>query len=757
MNNTTSWRKSLAVLANRLYLYPKPEPMPRTLLFWIAMGIVSLATVLFSGFYITYLSALQDAYLTHAEDLGIMDQAIWNTAHGHMLHQTICNIISDTNCYSPAGISRFAIHFEPILFLVSLFYLIAPNPKTLFVIQTIVVASGAFPAFWLARLRLRNELAAVAIALLYLLYPALLQAVTFDFHAVTFTTALFMFVLYFLYTRKTVWTILFVILAIACKEELFIIVALYGLWTIVFQRQWRMGLFFIGLSLCWLVLWQAAVHIFAGGHLLLASRYTYLGKGPLQIAWTLLRHPGGTFKNYILEYYHLTYLRIIFAPSGFLALFAPWVLVLTVPTLALNLLSNNAQMYSGMYQYNAEIVPVIIFATIEALVLLLWIVQLALTKMRRPQPNVSQASDETQTSTQFMPSPRKKWGVISVVHIVLLTLLSIYVVFSAARVDYLRGGTMPFSLGFQWPQASAHALLAQRFEDMIPSDASVSAQSSLVPHISHRTSIYLFPYQDKNVDYVFLDVSSDIYPYFSTYYYLHEVKDLLLGGKFGVVAAQDGYLLLKRGLPPPGVSPFSLTHPLGMDSAFILPNLPSAFCSYVTATPQQVTHPVQVNFTSTGDTSLNMDLIGYDVSASSLGTNLAQPLSVSSNMLEVTTYWRTNGPVTAPVQPLLLVTDASGREQLASWDFPSAAWCQTNTWQPGKIMKMVSRAFSLQDAHIPDGLVHLSMALVPLVQSSGTIMDVQHRFPLHVLQSAGTLTPTNGTNAIELVPLTIVP
>src|SRR5260221_9194500 len=153
--------------------------MPRTRLFWLATGLVALAVLLFSGFYIAFLTGLHDAYRTHAEDLGIMDQAIWNTLHGQVLHQTICNNISDTNCYSLSGISRFSIHFEPILFLISLFYLVAPDPKTLLVVQTLVVASGAFPAFWLARLRLRNELASVVIALLYLLYPALQQAVIF--------------------------------------------------------------------------------------------------------------------------------------------------------------------------------------------------------------------------------------------------------------------------------------------------------------------------------------------------------------------------------------------------------------------------------------------------------------------------------------------------------------------------------------------------------------------------------------------------
>src|SRR5579859_5986984 len=230
-----TWRKRFAIWRNRLYLYPPPEEMPHTRLFWLAMGLVGLAAAIFSTYFIYLHIGRQDAYLTPAEDLGTYNQAVWSILHGPFIHQTICNIISDTNCYSLSGISRFAIHFEPVLLPISLVYLALPDPKTLLVLQTLVVASGAFPAFWLARLRLRNELTAVAIAVLYLLYPALQQAVIFDFHAVTLASAFVMFLLYFMYTRRTVWTIVFAVLAMACKEEMWIIMIVYGLWAIVFQ------------------------------------------------------------------------------------------------------------------------------------------------------------------------------------------------------------------------------------------------------------------------------------------------------------------------------------------------------------------------------------------------------------------------------------------------------------------------------------------------------------------------------------------
>ena len=48
MNPT--WRKQIAVWRNRLYLYPAPDAMPHTPLFWLATGLVTLAVLLFAGY-----------------------------------------------------------------------------------------------------------------------------------------------------------------------------------------------------------------------------------------------------------------------------------------------------------------------------------------------------------------------------------------------------------------------------------------------------------------------------------------------------------------------------------------------------------------------------------------------------------------------------------------------------------------------------------------------------------------------------------
>ncbi|GAC1621663.1 MAG: hypothetical protein NVS4B11_14870 [Ktedonobacteraceae bacterium] len=734
-----SWRKRLSVLLNRLYLYPIPEPMPHTRIFWFAMGVVALFTLSFSIFFILFVTGQHDAFLTHGEDLGIMDQAIWSIWHGPLFHQSICNPIGDTNCYGNLnllGISRFSIHFEPILFLISLFYLVVPNPKTLQVIQTLVVASGAFPAFWLARLRLRNEWAGVAIALLYLLYPALQWATIFDFHAVTLTASLLLFTLYFMYTRRTVLLFVFVVLAMGCKEEIPVVIAVYGLWSLVFQRRWRSGLALVLLAAAWTGLGLYVVHISSPtGHSLLTSRYEYLGRSPLQVVKTLLLHPKQILKEHVLEHDHFFYLRTLFAPTAYLALLAPWVWVLALPTLALNLLSRDASQYSGLYQYDAEMVPVFIFATIEALVFIVWMVQETLARLR------VQSKD-----AHVVPIKRVGW----IAHSGLLLLLLCGILFSVSRADY-EHGIIPFSQGFIWPVPQAHDRAAQSIIAMIPQDASVSAQSNLIPHVSHRSHIYQFPYGDTIADYVFLDVTSDITPFGNSYDYINEAKSVMINGHYGIVVASDGYLLLKHGLPAPGISSLSLIQPnKNVSDVLVLPNLPDSFCSYINASPNDVKNHMDIAFTEPITSDPVMDLIGYNVDA-------PRPFSVSSNSLSVTTYWKIIVPPDMPLQVLTFMTDKKGKEYQGTSDFPAVSWCQTHTLKAGMMVRLTSRLFNVQANHVPVGIAHVSIALVPLLQDARTIMDVNARLPLHIIEAPQSVSLTHGTKAVQVMALPTVP
>lgn len=729
------WRKRFSIIKSRLYLYPAPEPMERTCWFWIALGLVTAMAATFVTFYVAYLIRMQDAFMTPAEDVGIMDQAVWSVTHGHLFHQTICNIVNDTNCYSPGGVSRFAIHFEPILFPLSLLYTLWPGPKMLIILQTLVVASGAFPAFWLARLRLRSDLAGVVIAALYLLYPELQQAEAGYFHAVVLTTALLMFTLYFLYTRRTRWLFVFALLAMACKEEIPLVIAMLGLWSLIFQQRWRSGLGLIGMAVAWVGLALLIFRIYSPlGHPMLASRYAYLGANAFEIVRNIVLHPVSLLKEHVFEHAHFFYIRLLFSPVNYLSLLAPWALVIILPSLTLNLFSSDPNMYQGTAQYNAEIVPVLIFATIESLVVAVWLLQWVAKRVQPVFARITAAPTtpppaKVATGSQSSSSPR--WLQPAALFILLaLTLVGV------VRHDQTYG-VMPYSQNFIWPQVTSHDTLAQHFIDMIPPEASVSAQSSLVPHLSKRANIYLFPYADNQADYDFLDVTSDNYPY-APLDYRTVVRELLLQGGYGIVANGDGYLLLKRGLPGPGLSPVSPA----ASGPNALPNLPASFCSFTQVAPQADTTQVQVDFTPQvhKSSSGTVSLVGFQVNR-------------PGAFLQVVTYWKVSQGGIPPLRLYTSLLNEANQEVFGTDNFIGSFWCPSSTWQPGTIVQM--RTDLLYIGNVPRGVSHLTLSLLPYSATSGTISSSTQGLLVHIVQAPATITTVQGKNLLQLQTFTL--
>lgn len=142
-----------------------------------------------------------------------------------------------------------------------------------------------------------------------------------------------------------------------------------------------------------------------------------------------------------------------------------------------------------------------------------------------------------------------------------------------------------------------------------------------------------------------------------------------------------------------------------------------------------------------------MNLVGYNVAA-------ANPFSDTAGYMQVTTYWKVSAPTPEPLRLTVVVEDASGKEHFESFDFPANTWCPTNSWQPGHIYEVQSRTFQL--GHVPVGLAHVAIALVPLTQPLDNLLDVSVRIPLQIGSGSSTLTGT-GTKALQLAAIRITP
>src|SRR5213083_2488226 len=173
-------------------------------LLWAAMAAYA------AGF--AALSVLRhEAFETGRFDLGNMVQAVWSTAHGHLLQVTDLH---------GEQISRLAAHVDPILVVFAPLWWIWPSPDLLLAAQALALGLGALPVFWLARKHLGSARAGLGFALAYLLYPATGWLTLNEFHPVALGTPLLLFAFWYLDEDRLLPFALAAISAAACKEEI---------------------------------------------------------------------------------------------------------------------------------------------------------------------------------------------------------------------------------------------------------------------------------------------------------------------------------------------------------------------------------------------------------------------------------------------------------------------------------------------------------------------------------------------------------
>jgi uncharacterized membrane protein len=138
---------------------------------WIRVAVFVL--VVLWGFALLVISLRRfNLFGAQAFDLGIFQQGIWLLANGFYPFVTI------------RGWHIFADHFSPILFAFVPFYKFFPHPFWLFLGQTVALALGVIPLYRIALRHTQNELTATFIAIGYLLHPAIMTMLFFDFHPV---------------------------------------------------------------------------------------------------------------------------------------------------------------------------------------------------------------------------------------------------------------------------------------------------------------------------------------------------------------------------------------------------------------------------------------------------------------------------------------------------------------------------------------------------------------------------------------------
>ena len=195
------------------------------------------------------------------------------------------------------------------------------------------------------------------------------------------------------------------------------------------------------------------------------ARYGQLGSSLPAIAGRLLTHPAllwrvlftNTLPDSAYDYIKLELWLGLLLSGGWALLRRPWYALMLVPILGQKLLAGDAGFWGLNYQYSIEIAPVLTLTVVDTL-----------ASARRPAAG------------------RWPWALASVV---LFTVVTLYM----RRSTWYDRATTNFLVGRHYrpaypDRAGLRAALAR-----VPAGESLSASSTLVPHLTDRRDLFLFP------------------------------------------------------------------------------------------------------------------------------------------------------------------------------------------------------------------------------------------------------------------------
>jgi len=462
-----------------------------------ARAVLAASTV-FVLVYGGLMVARHHLFYVHAFDFGIFDQGLWLLSRFQEPFVTV------------RGLHLFADHSSYLMLLLVPLYWVLPAQELLIVLTVVLLAAGGPLSYALARSFGATPGLSAVVAAGFLLHPALTWAARDGFHPEYAAIPLVIAAVLLIKKNHDGWALVLIAAAILTKEDAALLLVPLGIYIAVVMGRRKTGAVIAVASAAAMALSFGVLlpHFSPTGTVLYSDRYDALGTGILGIGWGMLTRPQVVLSG-LLAPTSLGYLAAIVFPIP-LALLAPRALILGIPTLLANVLSEHTYQSSIKYHYTAYLIAVVAIAA----------------------------------ATGVPKLVGRSRGVITAAVVVSL---------GAGLGAQVWLGPTPLAPPPSWPPAD-RAVMREALA-MIPEDTVVSAFDSFVPHLTHRTTVYEFPnpWQPLNwgapgvtlpdtADVEWVLVRTDIYPEQQ-----QQIDALRHSDAFEVVFEEHPVLLLHRG------------------------------------------------------------------------------------------------------------------------------------------------------------------------------------------------------------------
>lgn len=396
----------------------------------------AMAVWIAAGAYAALLSAESisdhNAFET-AFDTAIYDQLLWLLAHGQDPFSTV--------------VSRpmMGDHFQPGLVLLTPLYWLGLGVPGILVAQSIGLALTAPALFALARASGASPALASLPPFLWLVSPWVASVNLFEFRPSSFVPALLVVSALVGIQGRYVLLALTSILALSLKEDVSFTYLMLGV-LLAYHGRRRPGAVLAAGSALWFVLASLTIESLGGSYGAFGQRFAgERGDSVTEALVWALTHPVQTVADIASQ--NLAALDVLFLSTGGLALLAPSWMLLSAPTALHNALSAYDPQHSLVYHYHL-------------LTLTGFFVAAAV--------GVGRAAS------------LGKAGRLAVTPLVV----------TAIAVAVVGGIEIRES---EKPSTRLERSATQRAIERIPSDAVVASAPRLLPHLSQRSEIYMFP------------------------------------------------------------------------------------------------------------------------------------------------------------------------------------------------------------------------------------------------------------------------
>ena len=486
-------------------------------------------------------------------DQGIFNQVFWNSTHGNWFQSTLSSQLSTNVIHGgevpDVAYRRLGQHFTPALLLWLPIYYLFPHPATLTVLQVVFVTTAGLVLYALARIYLEPAIASL-ITISFYGANAIIGPTLGNFHDIS-QIPLFIFSLLLAMEKRCWWLFaIFAVGTLAVREDSGISLFGIGVYLILSRRYPRIGFIVCFGSLCYvLTLTNLVMPLFSDdvSKRFMLENFGQYAQGDrastLEILANMLTNPGLVIQEIFTPgFATFKYLLGQWLPLAFIPVVAPgaWA-ISTFPLLKL-LLSKGDLVLSISIRYAMSVTPGLFYGSI------LWWRGQGFSNFNRPLAKTQ--------PRKLRPKFRRFW----IFCICLSTLFAITSNPSDTLYFLIPTSIKPWVL-VSAPEQWQHSAKIRSLLAKIPDDASVSATTFIIPHLSSRREVIRLPglhfksdrQEIEQVDYIIADlwhneryqeVLTDFRNNLQTT--VESLELALAGNNYGIIGFDEGIVLLQK-------------------------------------------------------------------------------------------------------------------------------------------------------------------------------------------------------------------